>query len=114
MALSKMGAHIGRVIRFDQNTEEALRGRFARVCVELNLTKALMSRIKVGRHLQNVEYEGINLIYFQCVKVGHKKDGCPYIIPVPSQSAQLKSMPDLQTASPVHEVVQEKKKSFGP
>ncbi|MBA0812554.1 hypothetical protein Gohar_026516 [Gossypium harknessii] len=37
---------IGRVIKLDDNTESAQRGRFARLAVVLDLNKALISRIK--------------------------------------------------------------------
>ncbi|XVF16538.1 hypothetical protein REPUB_Repub10bG0040500 [Reevesia pubescens] len=82
MALSRLGVIVGRVICFDRNTEEVIRGCYARVCVELYLTKFLVSKIRVGQLLVNIEYEGLNLICFSCGKVGHMKELCPSLIPV--------------------------------
>ncbi|XVF38342.1 hypothetical protein REPUB_Repub20aG0093200 [Reevesia pubescens] len=90
-ALTKMGSHVGKVIRLDRNTEEALRGRFARVCIELDLTKPLISKIKLGKRLQNVEYGGIHLICFGCGKVGHRQDSC---------SVNAQGQPVVQESSP--------------
>ncbi|XVF04467.1 hypothetical protein REPUB_Repub05bG0085400 [Reevesia pubescens] len=64
LALTRMTSHIGKVVRFDKHTEEAIRSCYARVCVELDLTKPLLSKIKVGKLLLSVEYEGINLLCF--------------------------------------------------
>ncbi|EOX93798.1 Uncharacterized protein TCM_002733 [Theobroma cacao] len=44
LLLSRMGIHVGGVIHIDRNIVEALRGRFARLCFELDLTKSLLSK----------------------------------------------------------------------
>ncbi|XVF02283.1 hypothetical protein REPUB_Repub04eG0162300 [Reevesia pubescens] len=57
LALTRLGSHVGKVIRYDHNTEETLCGRYARVCVEIDLTKPMVSKIYLGKQLQGVEYE---------------------------------------------------------
>ena len=39
-----------------------------------------MYKIRIGKQLQRVEYEGLSLICFLCGKVGHWKDSCPSIV----------------------------------
>ncbi|XP_026385373.1 uncharacterized protein LOC113280965 isoform X5 [Papaver somniferum] len=56
--LEKVGAKIGRLIKVDATTEHVLRGKFARVCVEVSTDKPLVPLVKIGRVLQKVEYEG--------------------------------------------------------
>lgn len=77
IALSKMGECIGRVIKIDSVTSDGSRGRFARVCVELDLTKPLLPRVVVERKDVKVEYEGLYMICFECGVFGHRKDDCP-------------------------------------
>ncbi|XP_026420449.1 uncharacterized protein LOC113316497 [Papaver somniferum] len=78
--LEKVGAKIGRLIKVDATTEHVLRGKFSRVCVEVSTDKPLVPLVKIGRVLQKVEYEGISMICFNCVKMPHKKDKCPLIV----------------------------------
>lgn len=61
----------------DPNTSYATRGKFARVCVEIDLNKPLVPKIYVGGNWQTIEYEGLNLICFKCGHVDHK-GLCPY------------------------------------
>ncbi|KAH7546867.1 hypothetical protein FEM48_Zijuj01G0246500 [Ziziphus jujuba var. spinosa] len=42
----------------DPNTEMANRGRFARICVEVDISKPLIRKLIVGSRIQHVEYEG--------------------------------------------------------
>ena len=60
----------------DYNTEEAQRGRFVRVAVEVNLSKPLISHFTIDGRVQRVEYEDLPLICFQCGKYGHTSDLC--------------------------------------
>lgn len=78
--LDKVGAKLGRLIKVDTTTELVLRGRFARVCVEVSTDKPLVPLVKIGPIKQKIEYEGVNLICFHCGKLSHKKDNCPKIV----------------------------------
>ncbi|XVE95448.1 hypothetical protein REPUB_Repub02eG0098200 [Reevesia pubescens] len=66
MALTKMGSEVGQVIKLDRDTKGVIRGKFARLCVELDLSVPLVFKFLIRKHLQTVEYEGIHLIYFHC------------------------------------------------
>ncbi|KAJ4841399.1 hypothetical protein Tsubulata_048489 [Turnera subulata] len=42
---------IGRLVKIDYNTQEAIRGRYARVAIELDLKKPLQSQVFVDSHI---------------------------------------------------------------
>ncbi|KAJ4838206.1 hypothetical protein Tsubulata_024197 [Turnera subulata] len=69
---------IGHFVRLDQNTAEALRGRYARVAVELDLSKPLQSQVLVDGTWYLISYENIPDICFECGLVGHVLSACPH------------------------------------
>lgn len=72
-SLLQVGNAVGKAIKVDPFTTEMIKGRYARVCVELNLDGILPPNILVyGRKLA-VEYEGLHHICFHCEGYGHKK-----------------------------------------
>nr|XP_029146221.1 uncharacterized protein LOC114924801 [Arachis hypogaea] len=75
--LSKIGNVIGRTLKVDTNTADKRRGKFARLCVELNLAEPLVGQYSINGVKYKVEYEGLHLICFDCGKVGHDKTSCP-------------------------------------
>ena len=81
--LKKLGSTIGPVLRIDLHTINEERGRFARICVQINVDKPLVKTMKIGKMIQAVMYEGINDICFACGCIGHRKDGCPTVIKKP-------------------------------
>lgn len=78
--LSYMGDAIGKTIKVDDTTATASWGRYARVCVEIDLNAPLVPVIKVLGSLQRVEYEGLYLICFGCGRYGHKQDMCSSMV----------------------------------
>ena len=56
--LLRIGAAIGRTVKIDPITEKQARGRFARLCVEVDLRRSLLPQIKLGELWQKIEYEG--------------------------------------------------------
>nr|XP_023929248.1 uncharacterized protein LOC112040592 [Quercus suber] len=58
-ALYLIGKAIGNVLRVDTHTASEARGRFARLCVQVDVTKPLITAIKIGKLEQTVCYEGI-------------------------------------------------------
>ncbi|KAJ9187288.1 hypothetical protein P3X46_002761 [Hevea brasiliensis] len=63
---------IGVPIRIDDITLGVSPGKFARMCVKVDLTKPLLSKFKFRRRIHKIEYEGINLICFECGVYGHR------------------------------------------
>ncbi|KAJ1422584.1 Zinc finger, CCHC-type [Sesbania bispinosa] len=88
--LSKIGDTLGRTVKVDSNTmkpkngvwEETTtkRGKFACLCIEVDLKKPLISKFELLGRSYNVEHEGLYLICFSCGKYGHRSDGCPLTV----------------------------------
>ena len=83
VVLRKIGEAIGPVLRIDAHTANGARGRFAQLCVQVNLDKPLIKTVKIGRLAQIVLYEGLNSLYFECGRIGHRKETCPHVIKGP-------------------------------
>lgn len=76
--LRDLGNAIGLVLKIDTHTATKTRGRFARLCVQVDLEKPLIRIIKCGGLEHPVQYEGISSMCFSRRRVGHKTVGCPY------------------------------------
>ena len=75
-SLNKIGGLLGKTLKVDAVTYLAERGRYARICVELDLRKKLHSAVRIFGKERHVEYEGLHLICFKCGKYGHHRDSC--------------------------------------
>lgn len=75
--LRMLGQIIGSIIKVDYNNESATRGKFARLTVEVALTKPLISQFFLDGKVQKVEYEGLPTICFGCGKYEHTHEACP-------------------------------------
>ncbi|KAF7826058.1 hypothetical protein G2W53_017222 [Senna tora] len=75
--ISKIAAWIGKLVKIDHNTELQARGKYARICVEIDLGKPLLSQYAVHGSLRNIEYEGIHYVCFECGTYGHDIENCP-------------------------------------
>lgn len=57
-ALQHIGRAIGNVQRVDMFTATKTRGRFARLCVQIDVEKPLVTAVMIGKLEQTVSYEG--------------------------------------------------------
>ncbi|CAN1807878.1 hypothetical protein LINPERHAP1_LOCUS25208 [Linum perenne] len=80
LAVTRIDNHIGKTVKIDMATTEGARGRYARVCVEVDLSKPLIGKYMIEDRILNVEYESLENIFFTCGHYGHKMDTCPSII----------------------------------
>lgn len=78
--LKEVGSAIGSILRVDSNTTLEVRGRFTRICIQVNLDKPLITSILLEGVVQEVLYEGINTLCFSCGQVGHRREGHSYTI----------------------------------
>ena len=74
--LKEIGSVIGPILRIDSYTASETRGGYARLRVQIDLDKPLISSIRVGKLVQRVLYEGISSLCFCCGKLGHKQESC--------------------------------------
>ncbi|XP_019173812.1 PREDICTED: uncharacterized protein LOC109169384 [Ipomoea nil] len=74
--LKKLGNKVGRSIRVDQATSLVSMGYFARICVEVDITRPLILKFKYKDRVRSVAYEGIHLVCFSCEVYGHSPDAC--------------------------------------
>ncbi|RYR25381.1 hypothetical protein Ahy_B02g059090 [Arachis hypogaea] len=75
--LKTIGNILGKTMRVDTNTADKSRGKFTRLCVELDLTEPLVSQFSINGIIYLVEYEGLHSICFQCGLVGRDSNSCP-------------------------------------
>lgn len=75
--LEKIIRKIRKPIWVDHNTGTASRGRFVRLCVEVDITKPLLAKFKLQKRIRTIEYEGIHLMCFGCGTYGHRQESCP-------------------------------------
>ncbi|CAN1299172.1 Uncharacterized protein At4g02000 [Linum perenne] len=81
VAVSRIGNCIGRTVRLDLATAEGTRGRYERVCVEVDLTKPLLDKYMIEDRIFKVEYEILENVCFDCGLYGHRKENCSPVVP---------------------------------
>lgn len=74
--LLKMGNSIGHVVKVGATTLAASRGRYVRICVELDLSKPLIPTVIVLGKQRHNENEGLRLIFFECGEYDHRVKVC--------------------------------------
>ncbi|XP_061339886.1 uncharacterized protein LOC133286481 [Gastrolobium bilobum] len=90
--LNHLGSVIGKVIKVDRTTSTGDRARFARVCIEIDLSRPLRGEYVLDGCRKRVEYEGLYLICLRCGRYGHNSEACPdYVKPTPVHQAEEKS-----------------------
>lgn len=78
--LKEIGQAVGHVLRIDTHTVTESRGQYARLCVQLDLEKPLVTTILIGKKEQPVMHEGLHKVCLSYGRVGHQKEACPYTI----------------------------------
>ncbi|KAL5824652.1 hypothetical protein ACOSQ3_020715 [Xanthoceras sorbifolium] len=71
-----IGGMLGNMCKVDQITENQARGLFARLCVEIDISKLLIDTVKVDNKCIKVDYESWGAVYFKCGRYGHNKEMC--------------------------------------
>ncbi|KAJ7947238.1 reverse transcriptase [Quillaja saponaria] len=68
---------LGDPIKCDSTTSKADLENFARICVEIDLSKPLKSKYRLSKQIRRFEYEGLHLVCFKCGTYGHVTKLCP-------------------------------------
>ncbi|KAL1545939.1 hypothetical protein AAHA92_22606 [Salvia divinorum] len=71
-----IGGMIGKVVKIDENTVAATRGRFARLAVVVDLSKVLNFRVCVNGTPYEINYESLPLVCYGCGRYGLMKADC--------------------------------------
>ncbi|KAK3229721.1 hypothetical protein Dsin_001602 [Dipteronia sinensis] len=74
--LWSIGAMLGRMCKVDPIIMNQARGRFARICVKIDISKPLLGSLSINGRIIKVEYERLGLICFKCGRYGHNKESC--------------------------------------
>ncbi|MCH91040.1 hypothetical protein A2U01_0011964, partial [Trifolium medium] len=75
--LLALATAVGRPIKVDIHTLDASRGKFARVCIEIDLDKPVVGKVWFRDFWYKVEYEGLHLLCQRCGIYGHVSRNCP-------------------------------------
>ncbi|CAL1353834.1 unnamed protein product [Linum trigynum] len=88
-AAMRIGGLIGTPVKVDRATELGARGNFARVCVEVDLTRPLLARYKVEGTEYLIQYEGLDHICTECGQYGKSTANCPCREPVEEKVEEM-------------------------
>ncbi|XP_028785492.1 uncharacterized protein LOC114741406 [Neltuma alba] len=72
-----LGNRIGTAIKVGEMTLTKARTMYARMCVEVDLKAPLLLAYSVDGKNRKIEYEGLQLICFNCGRFGHDAEHCP-------------------------------------
>ena len=91
--LTELMLPVGKVIRVDQNTLLRLKGKFARVCVHIDITEPLPGSLVVefeGRSMKiPLIYEGLHEVCALCGNEEHQIESCALIPPQPHKEVRI-------------------------
>ncbi|KAB5524204.1 hypothetical protein DKX38_021953 [Salix brachista] len=74
--LLALASALGTPIKVDMNIVNVTRGKFARICIEVDLDKPVVGKVWIHNHWHNVEYEGLHIICNECGCYGHVARNC--------------------------------------
>lgn len=77
LILKKVGKKIDRLLKVDTCTSSTLRGRNARICVQVPLNTPLKTMVTNENHHQLIIYEGYDFLCKSCGRLGHTTS-CPF------------------------------------
>ncbi|XP_020203712.1 uncharacterized protein LOC109789219 [Cajanus cajan] len=74
--LLALATAVGRPVKVDFMTMNATRGKFARVCVEIDLNEPVVGKVWFRNVWFKIEYEGLHLLCAKCGRYGHVARQC--------------------------------------
>lgn len=92
---------MGRTMKVDVAMVEVSRAKYARLSMEVDLTKPLIAKFRMRRRIWRIEYEGIHLVCFRCGKYGHKEEDYPKSREDDTDDVEGKEDTGSQNAAPI-------------
>ena len=77
--LRLLASAMGRPVKMDFNTTNYAKRKFARMYVEVDLTKPMVGKMGLGGDWYNVEYEGPHMLCSKCGCYGHFSRDCGHV-----------------------------------
>lgn len=74
--LERLGGSLGTYLKMDRLTSIQSRGQFARLRVEIDLAKPLVSYVMCRGYKLKLEYEGLHSVCFKCGVYEHRMETC--------------------------------------
>lgn len=71
-----LASMVGTPVKVDLHTLNVARGRFTRMCVEIDLAQPVVGRVGINGEWYHVQYEGLHIICTQCDCYGHLQKYC--------------------------------------
>lgn len=75
-ALRTLARCIGTPIKIDSNTALATLGKFAKVCMDIDLTKPLIGQFMLDGKWQKVKYKFLHVLCYHCGCYSHTSKSC--------------------------------------
>ncbi|CAN1243156.1 hypothetical protein LINPERPRIM_LOCUS5573 [Linum perenne] len=101
LAVHRIGNYIEKTVKLDLATSEGARCRYARVCVEVDITKPLLGKYMIEDRVFKIEYESLENMCFECGCYGHKKELCS--LRVTSSGEEGGEMESMEPGVPMEE-----------
>ncbi|XP_057447653.1 uncharacterized protein LOC130739394 [Lotus japonicus] len=77
--LMTLATGVGTPTKVDMTTADMRLGKFARICVEIDLEKPVVGMLRLRGVWYNIEYEGLHLLCSKCGCYGHMSRKCKVI-----------------------------------
>ncbi|XP_016566943.1 uncharacterized protein LOC107865107 [Capsicum annuum] len=87
----RIGKQISSLLKINTCTYATLRGRFARICVQIPLDTPVCTSILIGTHSQPIYYEGEGILCTGCGRLGHVLRHCDFKVKENPQEEQPKA-----------------------
>ena len=99
--LKHVGQKLGKLLKVDAITSAAIRGRYARVCVQIDIANPLPKRVKIGTFWLDIVYKNLPMLCYKCGKIGHREPQCPENITEQTTTPKHTLDPPHPTAPPI-------------
>ncbi|CAN0926310.1 hypothetical protein LINGRAHAP2_LOCUS35272 [Linum grandiflorum] len=117
--LEGLGNLVGKHIRTDNRTQTSMRGKFARMAVEIDLLAPVPKGVYVDGVWQVLEYENLPTFCRKCGRFGHENGGCDrfsechapqvVVVPPPPIAPNVDAAPTAEPEGLWHTVVRRRR-----